>query len=580
MSSISMYFALVFIFLSAACSLAASHDTQVQRSRSRPTKTENDAQYCSQAWTYYSDTTGRCDCGASILDVLTVRCGNQTDLLLQNSYCMTYSCEENTTYVGLCPYSSIISSLWGSTNQTSNSTELNKRTCGVWNRKGRLCSECIEGYGVPVYSYHFQCVKCSNATNLRVKEIALFVIRAFLPLTVMCIIITLFRINVLLPPWNMFVLASQFFSVPPLVQASFSRAVQNNNYPQKIGVAIMATIFGPWNLDFFRALYSPMCLSPRINNIHISALDGIIGLYPLTLLVLFYLIVKLHDCGCVVVVKLWRPFNICLVRCRHRLDLKSSLMHAFSTFILLSYTKIGIAAFYILVPTKVYTPQGDYSLYVYIYPSLMYFKSSHFVYGLVTLALGTMVLMVPMVLLCLYPYRCFQRCLNHFHLRSLALNAFVDAFQGCYKDGTNGTRDCRHFSVIHFLLRFKMLLLFGLTQKPLIYAFLATILLILFIGLFAVVRPYKNEVYNRTDMFILIPILLFNVMCIFHEIPLYQPYMNIRTFCMCLSVAAPLLYLFVWMVIKWKRQCCRLCTLNTVYTLLKSPVSPAVHMYT
>ena len=511
---------------------------------------------CSQPWTFLN-ASGECECGVAIPNVLTVECSENgslvTELQLMDSYCMTYSIINATTHVGLCPYSSILRYVPDFVKQTLNSTELNEDTCGKWNREGKLCSKCRKGFGVPLYSYSFQCVNCSYTERHKKKEIAVLLIKAFLPLTVMCIGITLFRINVLLPPWNMFVLANQVFSALPLMQTLYSRSIIETSTTRKIGVKIVSTIYGPWNLDFFRALYTPTCISPHATNIHASVLEGLIGLYPLVLLIIMYFVVKLHDHGCVVVVKLWRPFYICLARFRQHLDIRSSLIHSFSTFLLLSYTKIGIAAIYILVPTKVMTPEGlKASEFVYIQPNLKYFSGPHLIYGLITLALGIVLLILPMVLLCLYPYRCCRQCLNNFSQRSL--HAFVDAFQGCYKDGTNGTRDCRYFSVLHFLLRFKMLILFGLTQKPFVYSFLATVLFIWFIFSFAIIQPYKRECYNTAELLLLMPMLLINVMTIFYETIIPDPYQRVRDIIILVSISSPLFYLCGLVIIWCKNQ--------------------------
>ena len=50
-----------------------------------------------------------------------------------------------------------------------------------------------------------------------------------------------------------------------------------------------------WNLDFFRALYTPFCLHPETTTLQILALDYVVAVYPLVLLVVVYLFVKLHD---------------------------------------------------------------------------------------------------------------------------------------------------------------------------------------------------------------------------------------------------------------------------------------------
>ncbi len=48
-----------------------------------------------------------------------------------------------------------------------------------------------------------------------------------------------------------------------------------------------------WNLDFFRPFYSNLCL--RIDNLPILALDYAVAIYPLFLMLITYLLIKLHD---------------------------------------------------------------------------------------------------------------------------------------------------------------------------------------------------------------------------------------------------------------------------------------------
>ena len=61
--------------------------------------------------------------------------------------------------------------------------------------------------------------------------------------------------------------------------------------------------------------------------------------------------------------------------------------------------------------------------------------------------------LLPPVAMILYPFKCVQRCLTRCRLHRPALVAFMDAFQGCYKDGTNGTRDLRFFSAVYWFVQ-------------------------------------------------------------------------------------------------------------------------------
>ena len=60
---------------------------------------------------------------------------------------------------------------------------------------------------------------------------------------------------------------------------------------------------------------------------------------------------------------------------------------------------------------------------------------------------------LPVILLLVYLMKPFHKCLYKLKLNSVALNLFMDTFQGFYKDGTADTRDLRSFSCLYFLLR-------------------------------------------------------------------------------------------------------------------------------
>ena len=113
----------------------------------------------------------------------------------------------------------------------------------------------------------------------------------------------------------------------------------------RIGVIYVATLYGPWNLDFFRALYKPTCISPSITATQSYAIEGAIGLYPLVLLVILYSFVTLRDRGCRIIVKTWKPFHFLLSHFQNKLNLKTSLIDTFATFLLFSYMDLLLFIF-------------------------------------------------------------------------------------------------------------------------------------------------------------------------------------------------------------------------------------------
>ena len=78
------------------------------------------------------------------------------------------------------------------------------------------------------------------------------------------------------------------------------------------------------------------------------------------LVAVIYTFVTLRDRGCKIIVQMWKPFHYLLARFQSRINLKTSLVDTFATLLLLSYVKIGFAAFYALAPTQLWRPDGSY----------------------------------------------------------------------------------------------------------------------------------------------------------------------------------------------------------------------------
>ena len=508
--------------------------------------------YC-PPWTYRHHENSSCQCGDNLYYKLYCYYYSNTseyyELKLNNCFCVTYDPTTRETIAGFCPYNYFLPDLQ-LPNNSSSGTVLNQRVCGMWKRRGKLCSQCMEGYGIQLYSYKFECVHCKEFC---IKDLFKFLAIAFLPLTLMLTIILLFHINILRPPWSVYILVAQVVTAPPIMQGFYSFLVFIGGpfapgEPAEQIVSVFYSLFGVWNLDFFRAYINSLCISPSITNLQSAAIEGCIGLYPLTLLGFLYTLTTLHDRGYGIAIKVWRPFHWCLSRFRSKLAIKSSLIDTFATFYLLSCMKLVFAAFYILSPTRIWSPSGNVTWAVYYDPSLLYFRQTHCIYSVVTLLLTFLLLFLPLLLLVLYPFRWFQRCLNHFHLRLLALHTFVDAFQGCYKDGTDGTRDCRYFAAMQISFRLIMVLAFITFKQPVPCLFFSAIVLGVYITLFVIARPYKELVYNKSDIPMLMVLLLVIVSYVISLLTDFNSLL-LSVICTFLGFTLTLVYGIVWIVI-------------------------------
>ena len=447
-------------------------------------------------WTIYDPQTNTCECGKGADRIVACnKVAGGVELSVLRRYCMTLNRDQTETVVGACPFnfrkrvSFVI---------PKHPLQLNANVCELTNRTGQLCGQCVDGTSPPVYSYYPQCVNCT--TNNWAKYLTV----SLLPTTLFFIGAVALRLRAAAPHMNGFILFCQIQASPPILR-EMGEAYNIHHYAHKyFGIAgdIYFSYFSIWNLDFFRMAYSPFCLHPTASTLQVLSLDYIIAAYPLVLIIITYTLVTLHYHNCRLVVCLWRPFLKCCIHFRRQWNIQNSLVDAFATFLLLSYVKFLSVSFDILVPTFMYNKWGTHtSTGLYYDGSVEYFGREHLPYAVLAITVLLVFTVLPILLLCLYPCRCFQKFLNRFHLRSQTLHTFMDALQGCYKDGTNGTRDCRYFAAIYLIARVGVYL-------SLVYSFFANnsvlvCLLIILMLLLCGFHPYKEWLYNQLDSFLL-----------------------------------------------------------------------------
>ncbi len=140
------------------------------------------------------------------------------------------------------------------------------------------------------------------------------------------------------------------------------------------------------------------------------------------------------------------------VFCRY-LDIHTSVIDSFSTF-LLSYVKVLSMTGDLLVPTKVFKLGLKTSTFGLFYsPTVVYFGEEHLPYAVLAIIIFACFVATPMITFALYPFQFFQKFLYLIPINWHFLHAFVDSFQGCYKDGTEpGTFDCHWFSATKLVI--------------------------------------------------------------------------------------------------------------------------------
>ena len=120
---------------------------------------------------------------------------------------------------------------------------------------------------------------------------------------------------------------------------------------------VLLALCGIWSLDFFCSVVPPFCVSSSLKNIHTLALEYLAAFYPIYLIAVTYTCIKLHNNNFRPLVWLWKPFHRHVVNIRRRCmwDSRASIINAFATFLLLSYSKILFVLF-----TLVYVVYNHY----------------------------------------------------------------------------------------------------------------------------------------------------------------------------------------------------------------------------
>ena len=439
-----------------------------------------------------------CRCGDDIHD--TVRCNDSTKkAFISSGHCMTYN-ESTGPVVGACFYNFV--------RPTQTHTlydlvppdimKLNNYMCGQLNREGQLCGRCKENYSIPVYSYEMKCVQCSTSPFNWI----LYILAAFLPLTVFFVLVVSCRLSATSPKLFVFVFFSQFVSAGENVRVLL---VVTESYPIVSWLTrIMAALYGIWNLDFFRTLLPHICVS--LNTPLVLALDYVVAFYPLILLVVTYTLIQCHICNFRIIDFMCRPFRRCGNCLRNQLELRTSIVDAFATFLLLSHVKLLNVTADLLIPTFVHNINGSsVGHYLYYDATIEYFGEEHLPYGVLAVFIMVVFFLFPLLLLLLYPMQCFQRCLDCCGVRWHALPIFIDAFQGSYKDGTNGTRDCRYFAAAFFFVRILFFIIFAFKPTALFYGTIVLVVIPLVMAM-VILQPYKPRfsTYNAVDSVLLL----------------------------------------------------------------------------
>ena len=453
-------------------------------------------------WLYQTEE-GRCASGSSLLNVIF--CNNiSQQVSIHNSFCLTsLDQDHNEAVVGRCLYiqshQQYIDRVYIEVDK--NISRQDQQFCGYLNREGRLCGHCQHNHSISAYSYDLKCYQCHRGLF---SNIILYLVVAYVPLTIFLAIVVVLHVSVTSPRLNVAIMVCQAYSQPVGLRV-LTQVTRKKGY--FAFVQFFATVYGIWNLDFFRTLIPPIFLP--LTTIQVIALDYLVAVYPLLLLVCVYVLVWAHDRGCRLVVRMWRPFLRCSARIRQQWNARHSIIDAFATFILLSYVKFISTSGDLIIPTKLYNIHGSrIGHFMYYDATVEFMGPQHMPYAILALAVLVLGVMFPLFLL-LYPMNWFQVLLNKCHLNSPGLRIFMECFQGYYRDRSDGGWECRYFSAVYPSLRITGTIVYAATLTN-IYFPLQVLIVTVVVLTTLLIRPYKKQfkLYNTIDIVFLLSVMV------------------------------------------------------------------------
>ncbi len=327
-----------------------------------------------------------CRCGLDYPDNIVNCNGTVSSILTCN--CATVLEEKNLTVVGAC--------LFISGPGVYNTLTRDYSICERWNRAGALCGRCLPDHYPLAYSFNLTCIRCPHARWNWVR----YIMAAYLPLTLFYIIVLFFSVSITNSQYFSVVMYAQFLTMPAFYRIIYTYTTYCDHHTFILITNTLASLYGVWNLDFFRPFYSDICLG--IGLLPTLALDYVIAVYPLFLMIVSYLLIVLYDKNYRVINVMWRPFKILFSLFRKKWDIRTSVIDAFATFFLLSNIKFFSVSFDLLVPIPVYELHHDHYNYtwgLYYSGDIEYFGPEHLPYGILDILVSMVCVVFPIVIL-------------------------------------------------------------------------------------------------------------------------------------------------------------------------------------
>jgi len=329
-------------------------------------------------------------------------------------------------------------------------------------------------------------------------------------------------------PANGFILFSQMvtttFTLDAYGEIPFNRITSFYSILQRA----YTFLYGIFNLEPIANLLSDFCLSSHLTAIDILALQYSMASFPLVMIVVITLSLKLKDycCSkCMQMLKFSRRAS-----CLKRSKVSRVFLPAFSSFLLLSFHKFGLTSAYLMSSQALVYANGTY-----VYPKRVFFAGhiewSHpsYLRNYFVPSIIVMILLSTLAIMLLgFPVTHMEKCLSRMKLLwrfypADKIHVFLDTFHGCYKG------KLRFFSGLYLFFRLIVNVAYILSDSFIYQFVVQQFACVTMLVLVALLQPYKDMYLNVVDALIFADLLILNTMSLLlyflsqigHDPPIY-----------------------------------------------------------
>ena len=460
---------------------------------------------------------------------------NGTERTLRSGYCPRGFCTRKLTEILLpierCKY------------------KLNSVICGRF-RTGKLCGSCSDNKSVFYHGSNYYCH--DNKSNCRLG-VLFYVVSELVPVTLLFMTVIFFNIKFTSGALNGFIFFIQFIDTM-LVDANGFIPTNKVIYTLTI---VYQFVYRMFNLNFFTLDKLSFCLWKGANTLDILAFKYVTVVYSIMLVMLTVALKKVCNPSCIKNQKFIASPNA---------SIKNTMIHGFSAFFVMCYSQCAKVTLFILTPGRVYSMGStNIASVVFYHGDYLYLKKDHLKYALPAGLFGITIVLIPPLLLVVYPL-CYK-VLALFHIEETRcihiicqvmplerMKPIFDSFQGCFKD------KYRFFAGLYFIYRLVALMSFLFTDSLAKFYIALEVQLIMMLTLQAATYAYKRHWHNLIDILLFANLAIINALTMHNykrakEQNVYTTSINVvsavQTFLILLPFVYVVCYYFmqlVWMI--------------------------------